>query len=328
MNWRRIAYPRTSADWIASGALLPLSWLYGLGWRSYEAVYRFGLKRRRRFDLPILGVGNLSTGGEGKSPIVIELVRLAKGLGMCPAISLSAYGSDASTGTKILLPDQQVLAHLHGDEPAEMRLAHPDVPLILGRNRVGAASAALADGFECLLLDDGFQHLPLGRTADAVIWDDELPNKRLIPAGPMREPLSGLTRATAVITPNRAPEGWGGPVFSFIRDYAGVRDVSGGELMPTDWLRGRKVRAACAIARPERFFDALTSLGADVEQRLALPDHDPLTAIQGSDLPTVVTEKDATKINTEAGKFFALSMRVRFNDEEAVAAWLKKTLSR
>ena len=276
----------------------------------------------------MLGIGNLTSGGEGKTPVVIELVRIVKAMGLQPAVSLSAYGSDAAIGTRVLQPGQAVDASIHGDEPAEMRQAHPDVPLILGRDRVGAASAAAAEGFDCLLLDDGFQHLPLSRTADLVIWDDELPNKRLIPAGPMREPLSGLSRASAVLTSNQAPQSWHGPVFSFIREYCHVRDIATGEIHSTEGLNGRKVRALCAIARPERFFEALTALGANVVDKVALPDHDPMGDISASELPTVVTEKDATKIAAKPGEYFALTMRVRFNDEEAVSTWLKKTLSR
>ena len=326
MPWRRIAYPQTQADWIASAALLPLSWLYGLGWRSYAAVYRFGLKRRRRFDLPILGIGNLTVGGSGKTPVVIELVRLAHKSGLSPAVSLSGYGSPAASGTTVLMPNDEVTAAMHGDEPAEFRRAHPSVPLIIGRDRVAAAEAA--SDFQCLILDDGFQHLPLGRTADAVIWDDDLPNRRLLPAGPLREPVSGLARASAVVTPNRAPSNYAGNVFTFTREYQDVRDVATDERFGLDWLRGKEINALCAIARPEAFFEALERLGANIRRSTALGDHDTLASVQASNLPTVITEKDAVKIGPQPGEFFALSMRARFTNEEAIAAWLTKNLSR
>lgn len=326
MLWRRIAFPRTQADWIASAALLPLSWLYGIGWRSYEAVYRFGLRRRRSFDLPILGVGNLTTGGEGKTPVVIEIVRLARLAGLSPAVSLSAYGSPSAAGAAVVMPGEPVDACRHGDEPAEIRSVYADLPLVLGRDRVAAATAAAS--FECLILDDGFQHLPLARSGDMVIWDDELPNKRLLPAGPMREPASGLRRAAAVITANRAPSTWLGLVFYFKREYQHLRDIATGEVFPLEWVQERKVSALCAIARPERFFAGLRELGADVVTKSALPDHDSLSDVRAGSLPTIVTEKDATKLRAEPGQFFSLSMRIRFLDEEAVVEWLAKTLSR
>ena len=326
MPWRRIAYPQTQADWIASAALLPLSWLYGLGWRSYEAVYRFGFKRRRRFDIPIIGIGNLTAGGSGKTPVVIEVVRLLLQRGVTPAVSLSGYGSPAASGTTVLKPEDAVSATKHGDEPAEFRRAHPGVTMIIGRDRVAAAEAAA--GQQCLVLDDGFQHLPLGRTADLIIWDDELPNKRLLPAGPLREPISGSARAAAVMTPNRAPSTYAGTVFTFTREYQDVRDVATDERFGLDWLRGKEIDALCAIARPEPFFEALEQLGAQIRRRTAMDDHDALDSVSASGVPTVVTEKDAAKINAGPGEFFALSMRVRFTNEEAVAEWLMTNLSR
>ncbi len=279
-------------------------------------------------SLPILGVGNLSVGGEGKTPVVIELLRLAEAAGISLAVSASAYGAPASAGTTVLTPAEDVDPVRHGDEPALLRREFPNLSVILGRDRVSAALEASRRGFGSLILDDGFQHLRLERTADLVIWDADLVNQRLLPAGPMREPLSGLRRAAAVATPNRAPNSWEGPVFKFSREYVTLRDVSTGEKLPLDWLNGRRVHALCAIARPERFFEGLRNLGAELQNERALADHDSLMNVVGSDLPTIVTEKDATKIKSAPGQFFALSTRVRFHDEEAVAAWLTKTLSR
>jgi len=328
VRWHQIAYPRTNADWIASAVLLPISWLHSACWRTYEAVYRFGFKRRHRFDLPIVGVGNLTAGGAGKTPVVIELIRLSNEMGLAPAVSASAYGSPSAAGTTVLLPRDAVNVEIHGDEPAQLRREFPTLKIVLGRDRVGAARAAVEHAFESLILDDGFQHLPLGRTADLVIWDDDLPNKRMIPAGPMRESTKGLDRASALVTPNTAPSHWSGPVFRFDREYLDLRDVGSGAALPLEWLAGREVDALCAIARPEQFFEGLRKLGAKVRQTTARADHASLDDLRGSDVPTIITEKDATKLNPAPGQFLALRMRVRFQDEEAVKTWLKQNLSR
>lgn len=328
MRWHQIAYPRTHAEWIASAALLPISWLHAVCWRSYEAVYRFGFKRRHTFDLPIVGVGNLTAGGAGKTPVVIELIRLAHEIGLAPAVSASAYGSPAASGTTVLLPGDSVNVEVHGDEPAQLRREFPALEIVLGRDRVGAARAAVEHSFESLILDDGFQHLPLARTADLVIWDDEIDNKRMIPSGPMRESLIGLDRASALATPNAAPARWSGPVFRFVREYLDLRDVASGAILPLDWISGREVDALCSIALPEPFFEALANLGAKVRRTTARADHASLADVRASDVPTIVTEKDATKLDPNPGEFFALRMRVRFEDEEAVKAWLKQNLSR
>ena len=232
------------------------------------------------------------------------------------------------------MPDDAVDARTFGDEPAEVRRSLPDVPLIIGRDRVAAAEAA-ASRFDGLILDDGFQHLPLARRADLVIWDDAIPNKRLVPAGPLREPKTGLSRASAVATPNREPLGYGGTVFVFKREFTDLRDIASGERLPLGWLQGKRVDALCAIARPgaepghdRRSRQAIGSFGAEIRHRRALGDHDPLADVAAADLPTIITEKDATKITAEPGQFYALGMRVRFTDEEAVAGWLKANLSR
>ena len=161
-----------------------------------------------------------------------------------------------------------------------------------------------------------------------MIWDDAIPNKRLLPAGPLREPKTGLSRASAVATPNREPLGYGGTVFVFKREFTDLRDIASGERLPLGWLQGKRVDALCAIARPEPFFQAIGSFGAEIRHRRALGDHDPLADVAAADLPTIITEKDATKITAEPGQFYALGMRVRFTDEEAVAGWLKANLSR
>jgi len=279
------------------------------------------------FDLPIVGVGNLTAGGAGKTPVVIELIRLANELGLSPALSASAFGSPSAVGTTAVKPEDPINVDVHGDEPAQLRREFPDLQMILGRDRVGAARAAVENGFQSLILDDGFQHLPLGRTADLVIWDDDLVNKRMIPAGPMRESTVGLARATAVATPNEAPPKWNGPVFRFDREYLDLRDLATGEVKPLEWLAGREVDALCAIALPEPFFQGIKDLGAILRNTNARDDHAALNDIRGSDRPTIVTEKDATKLKAEPGEFYALSMRVRFRDKEALKAWLKQNLS-
>jgi tetraacyldisaccharide 4'-kinase len=278
--------------------------------------------------MPIVGVGNLTTGGEGKTPLVVELARLANSVGLAPAISLSAYGSPSSAGTTVLLPSDHVSAPLHGDEPAEVRTALPSTPIVLGRDRVAAAFAAEKAGWQSLLLDDGFQHLPLGRTADLVIWDDELGNKRLLPAGPFREPLSGLARADVIATYNRPPKVWSGPSFRLRREFLHFRNLASETKMPLEWVSGKEIEVACAIARPDAFLETLKKLGAKVRTSTALGDHESFSGYSFGNLPTVVTEKDATKIQDAPDNVYSLAMRTRFEDEEAVAQWLLKTLSR
>jgi tetraacyldisaccharide 4'-kinase len=308
-------------DWAVSTALLPFSWLYSLGWRSYAAVYQLGFKKRRQFNTPILGIGNLEVGGSGKTPVTIAVAKLLAGRPF--AISASAYGSVSSRGATFVPVGAPMSPDIHGDEPCLIRQKLPETPLILGRDRVRAAEIAEAMKI-ALILDDGFQHLPLARNADIVLWDDGRRNKRTLPAGPLREPVSGLRRASALLKQE------GGGAFAYRRVFPQFTHLASGKKVGWEALRDHPVSALCAIARPDSFFDTLTSGGLKVTHSLALPDHDPLSQVTLDPSATwVVTEKDAVKLLQRDGlpaETYALEMNVQFCDEEALLSWLNAKL--
>jgi len=296
---------------------LPLSWLYGLGWRSYAAVYQLGLKKRRRFQIPILGIGNLEVGGTGKTPLTIAIARLFPGKRI--AISCNAYGSPSSFDGAFA--PSEMNAALHGDEACLIRSKLPNAVLILGRDRVLAAQLAESVKLDLLILDDGFQHLPLARTVDMAIWNSNTRNRRLLPAGPFREPQSGIKRADGLFV---AKEQKGG--FAFRRVFSGVRNIATGERFPTNWLSGQSISAACAIAKPEDFFRQLEAFGANLIRRIALPDHGNFSSVKWDAKDTwLVTEKDAVKI-PPAKSIYALEMDVEFCEQEALTDWLNRKL--
>ncbi len=320
MHWSRVWNPETTSDWAISTALLPLSWLYGLGWRSYAAVYQLGLKRRRSFQIPILGIGNLEVGGTGKTPIAIAAARLFPGRRI--GISSSAYGSPSSKGASFA--PLEMAPRVHGDEACVIRSKLPDVTLILGRDRVAAAELAESVKMDLLILDDGFQHLPLARTSDMVIWNPDAKNRRLLPAGPFREPRSGVHRADGMFVSNERVDDK--PSFAFRRVFTDVKNTATGERFPTNWLSGQTISAACAIAKPDDFFRQLESLGANIDRRIALPDHSSLANFKwNSEALWVVTEKDAVKISP-AANIYALEMDVEFCEQEALTDWLNRKL--
>lgn len=322
-------------DWAASAALLPLSWAYELGWRAYAAVYQLGFKRRRRFDLPILGIGNLEVGGLGKTPAAIEVARLLSAKNV--AISSTAYGSPSSKGATWSPAREALKAEEHGDEPCLIRRKVPNVPLILGRDRVRAAELALEHGVEALILDDGFQHLPLARTADILLWDCSRRNWRLLPAGPLREPRSGAKRASAAFVEEGRPciednlefvqEAGIRARFAFRRTVRGLIELASGRKTAIQELEGKKIAALCAIGRPEGFFRTLRNLSISVEKEIALPDHHPINVKMEDEYAWIVTEKDATKLVAREN-VYALETEIEFCEPEAVADWLNKTLFR
>lgn len=296
-----------------------------MGWLAYSGVYLAGLKRRKKFPISVVGVGNLEVGGLGKTPVSIEIARLLRSAGLQVAISASGYGSPASRAAT-LTPPGELDPALWGDEPALIRSKLPDVPLIVGRRRVLAAEIAVRERFDALVLDDGFQHLPLGRDVDFLLYDPIAVNRRCLPSGPMREPMIGAKRANAVLIGSEHGESvFGLPDFRFRRRFTGLVSHSG-ERVPLDWLLGRSVHAVCAIARPSRFFETLEELGAILVSKTSFGDHDALNRELPSGAPVVVTEKDAVKLRKSNMPFYALEMDVEFDNKEAVESWLLEKL--
>lgn len=166
--------------------LAPAAWLYGCAIAL----------RNRRFDrhaaashaapVPVISVGNLTVGGVGKTPMVIELVHRLIALGRRPAVLTRGYGARPGRAA---------------DEVLELRSALPDTPVVVDADRVRGAAAAALQGADVVVLDDGFQHRRLRRDLDLVLVDALNPwgGGRLLPAGRLREPLASLRRAHAVI---------------------------------------------------------------------------------------------------------------------------------
>lgn len=257
-------------------ALLPLSALYLAGWEAYAALYALGLKRPYRSRLPVVCVGNLVVGGTGKTPLTMALAALIQKRVGPVAISLSGYGSPASEAAQIA-PSGALDTAQWGDEPALFRESMPETPLIVGRDRVRAARLAEAHfPGHVLLLDDGFQHLPLAKDISILLRPREA-NPFCLPAGPYREPKYHERRAEFVVE-----EG-----VEYKRTFRC-------EPMPSG-----PVTLLCAVGNPARVLESAALLGIDVHKHVFLPDHDPLSApdlLRQVEGPLVVTRKDWVKL--------------------------------
>jgi tetraacyldisaccharide 4'-kinase len=170
---------------LARTALAPLAGVYGAVMATRSALYDRGVLRARPLALPALAVGNLSVGGTGKTPVSAWLAARLAAAGAHPAIVLRGYGED---------------------EPLVHRTLNPAVPVLTDPDRVQGASRAAALGADVVVLDDAFQHRRAARVADVVLVSaDQWPRRwRLLPAGPMREPLGALARATVVMVTRKA----------------------------------------------------------------------------------------------------------------------------
>lgn len=320
--------------------------LYAFGWRLYEGLYRFGWRKRVQMPVPVIGVGSLLVGGTGKTPGAIAIARLLKRLGSKPVVLCNGYGGRRWNRITVLEPGMQPDPYEVGEESILLLQALQDTPVVVGRKRVQAAQIALQKFHpDLLLLDDGFQHLPLARDLDLVLLDAEAPfsNGYCLPAGALREPVSGLKRASAVIlvfeeSGEHAGEAgrlthWPLPIFQAYRRSCGVYRLQDGSEIAAETLRGLSVVTLCGIARPDRFERAVQRLGVHIETRLRFPDHHPYTPNDVSTLPfakpVLTTEKDAVKLKPLLSRIDSelYVLRSRIEYEPAFEEWLSSTLA-
>ncbi|OYY93568.1 MAG: tetraacyldisaccharide 4'-kinase [Hydrogenophilales bacterium 28-61-23] len=279
--------------------LIPLSLLFGSLVRLRRVLYRFGVFRVERLPVPVIVVGNLNVGGSGKTPLTLALVQWLRQAGFTPGIVSRGYGGSARAVMPVQADSDPALV---GDEPVLMarRVA---CPIWIGRKRAEAGRELLAfhPEVDVLIADDGLQHIALTRDVELVVVDAArgFGNGRLLPAGPLREPLARLRQVDAVVVNGARMEAMplptGCPRFSM--RIAGANFVNLAEpetSVDAAHFVGESVHAIAGIGHPERFFKQLAGLGIDAIPH-AFADHH---AFVESDLPVgtvLMTEKDAVK---------------------------------
>jgi tetraacyldisaccharide 4'-kinase len=176
--------------------LNPLSAIYGGVVGARNALYDRGLLRARKLQGAVVSIGNLSAGGSGKTPFVLLLGELLKARGLKFDVLSRGYGR---TSRGVLLVDPAGLTQEFGDEPL-LTARKLQVPVIVGEDRYDAGCFAESRfGQQLHVLDDGFQHRALARDFDIVLVTPQEASDRLLPAGRLREPLSSLRRADALV---------------------------------------------------------------------------------------------------------------------------------
>jgi tetraacyldisaccharide 4'-kinase len=304
--------------------LLPLTPLYAAVVQARAAAYRRGWRRVQRLSLPVVSVGNLSFGGTGKTPTVIALVRDLVRRGRRPAVLTRGYGRRVSAPQLVMGPEPEIGPDRAGDEPLEMALRLPGVPIVVDHDRVRGGHEALRLGADVVVMDDGFQHLRLARDLDLVLLDagDPWGGGRLPPIGRLREPLSALRRASAVLV-TKLPADYRSTVMRItgeIRGVAGEMPVlatrlvvgrvrRGAEHCSPEVLAGRRVVAFAGLGRPQGFVELLEENGAEVVATRWFGDHhryveseidQVLDDAQRLGSTVVTTAKDAVKLPPEA----------------------------
>ncbi len=287
----------------ARRGLWPLSCIYGGAIRLRNALFDAGWRRIGRLPVPVISVGNLSVGGTGKTPLVLWLVEALAGAGHRPGVLARGYGRAPGAA----LNDEGML--LAGRHPELLQVQNPD--------RVAGGQRLVELGADVVVLDDGFQHRRLHRDCDLVCADAAAPfaDRRLLPAGDLREPARALTRADAVVLTRAAglDEGRRAAARIAVQRAAGrelqvfytehrARDVlarPSDEVLPLSALRGRRVALLSAIARPQSFEASVAALGAEIVLRERCRDHHRFTAAELSAVRARVEERDCVLVVTE-----------------------------
>lgn len=296
--------------------LCPLSWLFGALAAGRRLLYRIGVLRAASVARPVIVVGNISVGGTGKTPLVIAMVECLKAAGIHAGVVTRGYRRESAASP----PDQQDgFANLAGDgrssDEAMLLARRTGVPVVASADRVGACAQMIARDpqVQVIVCDDGLQHYRLRRDLEICVIDGArgVGNGALLPAGPLREPASRLSRVDAIVI-NRTLSNLGGasiaerrsaaPLFAMTYGDERLVSLSGQELSVAgaqEAWRGMRMCAAAGIGHPQRFFSHLARLGFQTERQVVFPDHHPFTPADINDLPAdlvLVTEKDAVKL--------------------------------
>jgi tetraacyldisaccharide 4'-kinase len=294
-------------------ALTVLSWPYSTVVRVRNRLYTSGVLTAHRAGVPVICVGNLTTGGTGKTPLVVWLCRLL---------------ADRHVRCAILTRGYKMQQGELSDEPALLSASCPGTAVVVNPDRVaGATEATCSHNAQALVMDDGFQHRRLARDLDIVAIDATQPfgYGKVLPAGLLREPVTGLRRAHAAVLTRCdqvSPEAMAeiedkirrvNPGLVLARSIhvpVGVKTGDGAEI-GLDWLGGKRLFAFCGIGNPQSFFHTVERLGGtlvgsrsyDDHYRYAAGDLDEIrqeAATKGASL-ILTTQKDWTKIARLAG---------------------------
>lgn len=321
--------------------LLPLVPLYAAGLSLRELRLQRGWEPVRRLRYPVISIGNLSTGGSGKTPLAITLTRLLTDRGFQVDVLSRGYGGRSPVPVRV---DPHGSSRQFGDEPL-LTARETHVPVFIARERYAAgklAESAVADhtatGKRVHILDDGFQHRQLARDIEVLLVDREDWHDGLLPAGNLRERIEAAKRASVLVIPANDSQfevelrtwGWAGPIWRIRRR------------MDVPRLEG-PVTAFCGIARPEQFLSGLRALGVTLAAQHVFPDH---YRYAGSDIERILsaarsagaeavitTEKDHVRLGNLVSAFSATlplktaRLAIEFEEERAAVLWIEQRIA-
>lgn len=284
---------------------------YGFGSSLKNMLYDKHILQPKKVDAYVISVGNITTGGVGKTPVVSEIAKYFINKGDKVAIISRGYGGRLSNKNINVISDGEKIyynANLSGDEPFWLAQNTKGAIVITCKNRYKASKYAVEKfGVTKIILDDGFQHRKLHRDFDIVLMDSEkgFGNEKLLPAGPLREGTESFNRINKLVIVSKNTNHTRAEKLAKIMskklhiqtqvcytepDY--IYNIKTGEHLE----KGKAITAVCAIGQPEQFFNFLTDY--QINKKLTFDDHHIYKEEEIPQGLIVTTEKDAVKMQT------------------------------
>lgn len=306
---------------------------YGLGSGFKNKLYDTGILKPEKVDAFVISVGNVTTGGVGKTPVVSEIAKYLISKGEKVAIISRGYGGALSNKQINVISDGKDIfynARLAGDEPYWLAKNTNGAIVITSKNRVKAARFAIEKyNVSKIILDDGFQHRKLNRDIDIILTDSEkmYGNERLLPAGPLREGKEAFKRVNKMIIVSKNTDHTRAEKLAKITakkmniptvvcytepDY--VYNIKTGEILQDN----TEITAVCAIGQPEQFYKFLTNY--KIKEKISFDDHHRYTEEELPNGTIITTEKDAVKMKDfSRDDIYALKLRTRIDVENLIS---------
>ena len=305
-----------------------------------SVIWEFFSKRRilngkyEEFTVPIICVGNINIGGSGKTPTTIALAKIFLENKTKVHIISRGYKGKIKGPKKVNEADD---AYDVGDEPI---LMSKFAPVWVAKQRRSAIIAAIEDGAELLILDDGFQDPSIKKTLSIITVDAEIAfgNRKILPSGPLREPIpDALSRADILLVIGEEHQRE-----RFIKsiDLPNELNVFGAEMkvVKSDiHLDKAKFVAVAGIGHPEKFFNSIEKFGGEIRKKFSLPDHENYTsrllrklkkASLDNNAQLITTEKDFVRIpQNERHNFIFLPIKLKFSEELELINSIKSVIN-
>jgi len=314
-------------------ALRLASVFYGIGAELKNELYKYKIVQPKKVSAKVVSVGNLTTGGVGKTPVVGEIAKYLKSKGQRVAIVSRGYGGKLSNKNINVISDGETIyygASMAGDEPYWLAKETGCV-VVTSRSRYRASKYAIEKfNVDIILLDDGFQHRKLYRDVDIVLIDSvkQFGNKCQLPAGPLRESVKALDRADSIVVVSKSTDHTEAQNFvdnleKMYNKPAFLCKIEPDEFYNiknnTSLAKGSRAAAVCAIGQPEQFFAFLSDF--DIVKKITFDDHHIYTFDELSQISEniITTEKDAVKMKDfNFENIYALRLKTKIDVEKII----------